>query len=186
MAKKTHTTAVVLIPPAEVWEPIQRIRRAHDRHIKRWMPHITLLYPFRPNDEFAMLGAQFSTVCTGLDPFRVELAEIRCFQHRRESYTLWLAPEPRAVLIELQALLGNMVPDCDDVTRKCHGFTPHLSVGQVHGEKQMCMLKEGIQATWQPIAFTAHEVSLIWRREPPDDVFHIRQRVRLGVEHRGR
>jgi 2'-5' RNA ligase len=182
MAQKTHTTAVVIIPPVEVWEPIQMIRRVHDRHIKRWMPHITLLYPFRPHHQFTELAERFSTRCTDLAPFRIELRETRFFQHRGESYTLWLAAEPSSALIGLQALLASVVPDCDDVTRMRQGFTPHLSVGQVRGANQMAMLRETIQSTWKPIAFTAAEVSLIWRREPPDDVFRVGQRVSLGVE----
>jgi 2'-5' RNA ligase len=141
MDKKTYTTAVVLIPPAELWEPIQVIRRVHDRHIRRWMPHITLLYPFRACEEFAGLAEQFSAVCGDVEPFRVDLVEMRWFQHRPGSYTLWLAPEPREVLVRLQALLGNIVPDCDDVTRHRDGFTPHLSIGQVRGERQMVTLK---------------------------------------------
>ena len=40
--QKTHQSAVVLIPPREVWAPIQAIRREHDRHLRRWMPHVTL------------------------------------------------------------------------------------------------------------------------------------------------
>ena len=47
MPNKTHTTAVVLIPPESVQPPIQAIRSVHDRNFLRWMPHITLLYPFR-------------------------------------------------------------------------------------------------------------------------------------------
>jgi len=46
---KTYTTAVVLIPPEDVWEPIQKLRRVYDRHFDRWMPHLTLLYPFAGN-----------------------------------------------------------------------------------------------------------------------------------------
>jgi hypothetical protein len=46
----------------------------------------------------------------------------------------------------------------------------------------MFALKEALQAAWQPIAFTAHEISLIWRCEPPDDVFRLGQTVRLGAE----
>jgi hypothetical protein len=42
---------LVIIPPEAVWEPIQAIRRRHDRKLRRWMPHITLLYPFRPRSE---------------------------------------------------------------------------------------------------------------------------------------
>jgi 2'-5' RNA ligase len=180
MAKKTHTTAVVLIPPSKIWEPIQAIRQTHDRHIRRWMPHITLLYPFRPRDEFAGLAHRLSAVCAGIEPFCVELMELRFFRHRRESFTLWLAPEPREALIRLQALLGNIAPDCDDVTRNRDGFTPHLSVGQVRGERQMFTLKETLQEAWKPIAFTAHEISLIWRCEPPDDVFRVGRTVRFG------
>ena len=60
------------------------------------------------------------------------------------------------------------------------GFTPHLSVGQVRGEQRMLALQQGLQAAWQPITFTVREVNLIWRGEPPDDVFRIGQTVRLA------
>jgi RNA 2',3'-cyclic 3'-phosphodiesterase len=178
---KTYTTAVVLIPSSEIWGPIQAIRRAHDRHIRRWMPHITLLYPFRPRDEFDSLARRFSTVCEGIEPFCIELAEMRFFRHRRESFTLWLAPEPKEALVRLQAILAGEVPDCDEVTRHGDGFTPHLSVGQVRGEEKLLRLKEVLQAAWQPIAFTVREINLIWRGEPPDDVFRIGQTVALGA-----
>ena len=52
MPNKTHTTAVVLIPPQEIQPPIQVIRQTYDRNYERWMPHITLLYPFAPQQEF--------------------------------------------------------------------------------------------------------------------------------------
>jgi 2'-5' RNA ligase len=182
MARKTHTTAVALIPPTEIWPPIQALRQVHDRHLRRWMPHITLLYPFLPHDEFAGLAERFAAVCAGVEPFRLELAELRVFRHRRESFTLWLAPEPQTQLVQLQALLAGVVPDCDDVVQHEDGFTPHLSVGQVRGERQMLALKAALQAAWQPIAFAAHEVGLIWRREPPDDVFRLGQTVELGVQ----
>jgi RNA 2',3'-cyclic 3'-phosphodiesterase len=181
MGKKTYTTAVVLIPPVDLWEPIQSIRRVHDRHLQRWMPHITLLYPFRVREEFAELGKQFSAVCSNIKPFRIELVEMRFFEHRRDSYTLWLAPEPQAVLVQLQARLGKIVADCDDVIRHRDGFTPHLSVGQVRGERQMLTLQEELQTGWQPMAFRAEAINFIWRRDPPDDVFRIGQRVQLGT-----
>jgi hypothetical protein len=44
----THHTVIAVVPPEQVWGPIQDIRRRHDRqHIRRWMPHVNLLYPFR-------------------------------------------------------------------------------------------------------------------------------------------
>lgn len=179
MVSKTHKTAVVLIPPAQVWPPIQAIRCQHDRHVRRWMPHITLLYPFRSRHEFGGLAERFSAVCQRVEPFRLNLAEMRVFRHRRDSFTLWLAPEPKGVLVSLQALLENIVPDCNDISRHRNGFTPHLSLGQVRGEREMLALKAALQTAWQPIAFIAYEISLIWRGEPPDDVFRVDRTVTL-------
>ncbi len=61
--KKVYTSAVVIIPPQESWEPIQEIRKVYDRNIYRWMPHITLLYPFRPETDYNTLEKKFSEVC---------------------------------------------------------------------------------------------------------------------------
>src|SRR5215475_13374454 len=100
VSKKTHTTAVVLIPPLELWPPIQAIRQAYDRHNLRWvMPHITLLYPFRPREEFAMVAQRFSRHCKQIKPFRIQLREFRVFHQGPESYTLWLAPEPQDAIV---------------------------------------------------------------------------------------
>ena len=52
MTQVTHKTALVVIPPESAWPPIQAIRAEHDRKVGRWMPHITLVYPFLPAGEF--------------------------------------------------------------------------------------------------------------------------------------
>ena len=33
--EKVYTSAVVIIPPMDLWEPIQEIRRKYDRQINR-------------------------------------------------------------------------------------------------------------------------------------------------------
>ena len=45
MGNLTYTTALVVIPPAEVWLPIQALRAKYDAKVRRWMSHITLVYP---------------------------------------------------------------------------------------------------------------------------------------------
>jgi 2'-5' RNA ligase len=179
MPSKTHKTAVVLIPPQEAWSPIQAIRRAHDRNFKRWMPHITLVYPFRPRREFDLLARGFARACEEIVPFEVELATFHWFRHR-SSHTLWLAPEPKEAVVDLQTALWRTVPDCDEVRQHAGGFTPHLSVGQVRGKDALCGLLTELQDAWTPIRFQVCQVSLIWRNDPPDDVFRVGQSVTLG------
>lgn len=178
--RRTHQTAVVLIPPQECWEPIQAIRRAHDRHVRRWMPHVTLLYPFRPREMFDQAAAALLAAAADVEPLEIVLRDFRHFPHGRESHTLWLAPEPADALGHLQAALQPAFPDCDNVSRYSAGFTPHLSVGQVRGAAALEQLTRSLRETWQPLSFTITRVSLIWRSGPPDDVFRVDRHVPLG------
>ena len=180
MNVKTYQTAVVVIPPESCWEQIQIIRRQHDRQVRRWMPHITLLYPFRPRDQFDAVAGELRTTCVVIEPFEARLAKFREFRHGQGSYTLWLAPEPREAFVRLQAALRSAVPDCDDTARHAEGFTPHLSVGQVRGHEVLARLKSELQDHWSPLSFVVSKVSLIWRNPPPDDVFRVGRAVGLG------
>ncbi|HUU82836.1 MAG TPA: 2'-5' RNA ligase family protein [Phycisphaerae bacterium] len=183
MTTKTHQTAVVLIPPGDVWGPVQAIRREHDRQVRRWMPHVTLLYPFRVREQFDEVEAVLREAGRRVEPFEVRLGEFRHFGHGRSKYTLWLAPEPQDAMVRLQAALQSAVPDCDDASRHANGFTPHLSVGQVRGAEAMAELESQLQAAWSErggLSFVAREVSLIWRGAPPDDVFRVDRAIPLG------
>ena len=180
MTVKTHETAVVLIPSEDCWEPIQTIRRAHDRHVRRWMPHVTLLYPYRPRGQFDNVETELRNACRHVDPFEVRLADFRYFHHGRGRYTLWLAPEPYEAMLQLQAVLESTVPDCNDVSRQPAGFTPHLSVGQVRGDDALKTLLAKLQASWKPLLFEADRISLIWRAQPPEDIFRVDRHVQLG------
>ncbi|HOB75483.1 MAG TPA: 2'-5' RNA ligase family protein [Phycisphaerae bacterium] len=179
---KTHQTAIAVVPPEWCWEPIQAIRRVHDRQVRRWMPHINLVYPFRPAEEFDALAGALTRACMEIEPFDVRLAEFRHFRHGPRSFTLWLAPEPAAALARLQAALMSVVPDCDEQVRHPGGFTPHLSVGQVSDAREMERLKTDLQANWRPVSFRIEGVSLIWRGRPPDDVFRVGRVIPLGTK----
>ena len=185
---KTYRTAVVVVPPAVVWEPIQQIRQQYDRHYRRWMPHITLLYPFLPQNVWPNVLDDLYQACRRIQPFEAELSRLALFSHR-SSCTLWLAPSPAKALIDLQTALWQAVPDCDDTRRHKDGFTPHLSVGQAPhvsagqqtGKKPAASLVDELQAGWAPVRFPVREVHLIWRNDPPDDIFRIGETLSLGM-----
>lgn len=177
---KTYQSAVVVVPPARLWPPIQIIRERYDRHVARWMPHITMIYPFRPREAFEGLALQFSRACRDIEPFEIDLAHFHSTEHNFGSYTIWLAPEPDEKLIWLQTMLQGLVPDCDDIIKRYGEFMPHLSVAQAPGKMEALKLKQLLQENWQSLSFTLCEVSFIWRGGPPDDVFRVIKRIGLG------
>jgi poly(A) polymerase len=177
-----HQAAVVLIPPEELWGPIETLRSKHDRHYERWMPHVTLLYPFVPEEHFAEAEALIAEALRGVTPFEVTLSGFSHFEHRG-SVTVWLRPEdqPHGALKSLQAILQAALPQCDEQGSKSeNGFTPHLSVGQL-SRSSPAELRRTLAAwerDWKPLTFEAREVCLISRRG--DVPFEVRRRVQLG------
>jgi 2'-5' RNA ligase len=181
MPSKTHQTAVAIVPPPEVWGPIQAIRERHGRQYGRWPPHVNLLYPFYPPERFDEALPRLFATCTQIVSFDVALAEFRFFRHSLRKATLWLAPEPREELVRLQAALQTACPDCDDLARFATGFTPHLSVGQTGSVEEAQGFQDVWQRTWEPIRFDLSAVVLLRReRETP---FEIGTWIPLAANH---
>lgn len=179
MGAKTVETAVVLIPPRDVWGPIEIVRRRCDRHQARWMPHVSLLYPFRPREEFPEAERLILHACAGSAPFAVTLGEIKVFEPADRSSTVWAAPDPAGPIVELQACLQDAFPDCDDVTRHPDGYTPHLCLGQAYGPKQTQERLAEVRAAWRPVSFQVREISLVARTG--DSPFSVVRSIRLGT-----
>ncbi|MBU8898212.1 DUF504 domain-containing protein [Corallococcus sp. M34] len=179
-ASLTHHTAVVLIPPARVWPPIQALRAKHDAKFERWMPHVTLLYPFVEEQHFDAAEARLRAALQSLQPFEVTLADAGHFDHRA-SRTVWLRPEdsPRGALHELHAALQAVMPARQESTSPGHtGFTPHLSVGQLQKREDVAQAIAQWFRHWRPLSFEVTEVCII--RRVGDAPFEVVRRVPLG------
>ena len=169
MPSKTHTTAVVLIPPETVQPPIQAIRRIHDRNFERWMPHITLLYPFAARRDFAEITLALAKAAQQVPPFSVELTRFDTFRHRR-SCTMFLVPEPEDEIVRLHSVLLRHLPDYDDTAQFAGGFHPHLSIGQFQ-HRSLHTEQQHLQTEWQPIHCEIATLSLIYRSPETDNRF---------------
>ena len=169
MRNKTHTTAVVLIPPESVQPPIQAIRQIHDRNFRRWMPHITLLYPFAERHDFAEVAPALAKAARQVSSFSVELTHFNAFKHRK-SCTMFLVPEPEDEIVRLHSVLLEHLPDYDDTARFAGGFHPHLSVGQFQ-HRSLPSEQQQLQTEWQPIQCEMQAISLIYRSPETDDRF---------------
>jgi 2'-5' RNA ligase len=173
MKNKTHTTAIVVIPPEDLWHPIQSIRRKHDSKVSRWMPHITLIYPFVPESGFGLAAEELAPVCKAIRPFDVELATFGVFNHGKGYHTIWLAPESEGPLGDLHAEVWTAVSWQDAFEPGIGRFEPHLSVGRTRGTVNTVKLLEELQANWTPIRFPVLAVHLVSRGSRPDDAFRI-------------
>ncbi|GEM_PF-718825 len=180
MSEKTHKSALVVLPPAELCAPLQALRERHDRQVGRWMPHINLLYPFVPATRFAAAVQRIAAQLEALQPFELTLDEVCLFHHRGGGHTLWLAPHPAGPLVSLHDRLLRAFPHCDDSARMHGGYRPHLSIGQVQGRGRAEKLREQITADWQPLRFRVDALALIARGDPPQDRFRSVRRLPLG------
>jgi 2'-5' RNA ligase len=182
ITSKTHCSALVMLPPAAVWEPIQAIRRQYDRKIHRWMPHLTLLYPFAPQGAFDVVAPQLAAVCHDSALFDITLTHFAYFSHGRRGATMYLVPEPAEPLQQLQTRLWQVLPAYDDTRRHQHGFTPHLSVGQAPSVNTARQRIVALAEHWQPLTFRVDAIALIWRNAPPDDRFRLAHMIGLGSD----
>ena len=174
---KVFTSAVVIIPPVEIWTPIQQIRKQYDRHVNRWMPHINLLYPFKPERYFDELSLKFEKTISDILSFQITFREIKYFTHGKQRYTIWLAPEPKSSINNLQRRIFDIVPDCDDLNKFRNGYTPHLSLGQIYGHLNKSLNQ--LRGNWGPISFTLKKIAFISREGGKNSKFQVKREIYL-------
>ncbi|WP_374115662.1 RNA repair domain-containing protein [Streptomyces sp. NK15101] len=169
----TNRSALAWLPPAELWPPIQHIRREHDRQIHRWPPHVNVLFGFVPEAEFAQALPLVAAALAETPPFTARLAGIHSFGHRQDA-TVWLDPaaaghEPWARLRESLEL---RFPLCGSRSR---GYTPHLSLGRTPDPHHLARKAEALLA---PMTARVDELVVLSRHG--DEPMRIRARVLLG------
>ncbi len=178
-SRKSVLTAIVLVPPGKLWGPIQAIRSRYDRRYHRWMPHITLIFPFVPELEIPRLLPGLTAALADVVPFRIRLERFRYFRHPSGTATVWLAPVPAEPVGEVQWRLQQVVPWCDDQRRHPEGFTPHLSVGQAMSWEEAERLVAQLQRSWSSLEFHVDHVSIVVRG--PTTPFREAHRLPFGA-----
>ena len=201
--RKVHQSALALLPDAatQLYSSIQATRRTHDKHFKRWPPHINILYPFVPEYEFEAVAQVLHQALSSFAPIEDDctMARVGFFEHYKSSCTAWLAPQtseaaavatitnvggkdlrptPHPGIVELQATCQSAVPHCNDLSSSFGGqFTPHLSLGQFRTKEDVQKFIDSLG--WAGLPFPVRNLYLL-AREGPHDTFSVRFIVPLG------
>lgn len=182
---KSYKSALVIVPECDALDTIEQIRKLHDRRYYRWMPHITMIFPFVAVDGPAETRENTIKIVRDIvyakKQLSISFACFNSFTHSRNSHTLYLRPDSGSE-IALQSLvdqLAKALPDFDDVRRDGH-FSPHLSLGQFRSKQAMQEVEVEYEAL--PCSVTFQAYSMAWvTREGFKDRMKIREHFLLST-----
>ena len=180
MTEVTTALSIILQDPADV-QRVDEIRSKHDRAYPRWMPHINLLFPFVPQDQFADIEARLQPVLEQLEPVEILLDQVSHFKQKKQA-TVHLKPSNPDHQQALQTLYQIVRTTLPEIPVKRDEFNAHLTLAQYKNsetEEQITALQNIFNAN--PIRLRVDRLYILQRSTEDKSVpFHIAKKIPFG------
>ncbi|KAL7785247.1 hypothetical protein V8C37DRAFT_323238 [Trichoderma ceciliae] len=178
--EESHDTALCLIPPPHLWDPVNALRSVNDEKFTKWPPHITLIYPFVKPE--ALPGAaetlcQLDLMPQGDDDISISLQEAGVFSHRRRC-TVFIRPQSAQEQSRLSELRDRIYSFLG--WPKGREYRPHLTVAQSedpHASWHQFLLEKARLLT--PLAWHTHQLAILIRDPVSPDSITASRPMRL-------
>ncbi|EGR52117.1 uncharacterized protein TRIREDRAFT_75105 [Trichoderma reesei QM6a] len=160
----SHDTALCLIPPPQLWDPINTLRSLNDEKFTKWPPHVTLVYPFVTPEA---LPEVIEALCRShLEPqdddISINLEEPGVFSHRRRSKTVFIRPRPGPNVDRLSDLRDRILRFLE--WPKGRDYQPHMTLAQSEDDTtswhQFLMEKARLLT---PVTWRNHQLAIMMR-----------------------
>ena len=158
-------TALVIVLPDELWPRVDAIRSKHDKAFPRWMPHITIAFPFVDIALFAEAACTLKAALGCCGPLDITMSKIGSFAGKREVLYIGTDAESNEGLASLYDCVMGCFPRLRRPGRD--SFTAHATLGQ-WPEPAARQAKAELAlnfADWLPRRFAAPKLQLIAHRE---------------------
>lgn len=176
-----------------VWEQLTQARTdLRDPGLFRWPPHANLLYPFvdprraaaedepdKNNPSSRMdpeILDKLQGACRQMEPFTVRLERLGTFGSAKRG-VLWMYPTSRVTtstlstvndtepLIQLQALLQDAFPFCNDQQKVAGTFHPHMTLSHFVNLDEALQAQAKVETWWDTsLDFRVDEIYLLHRQ----------------------
>lgn len=142
------------MPPPEVRNEInmwRRIFRAYDSMVT---PHITIIYPFVPEDIWDGSRRGIEDQLQNIKPFEIRLRELGTFI--RDESILWLKPEDGGNLKRINSRMHAMFTEY--IAPSVLAYVPHLTIGVFDKTEEMLKARATVQKQLRPLKFTVERL----------------------------
>ena len=180
--QKMHTSTVAIVPPEACWPPIQSARLdLRDKGLFRWPPHINLLYPYVPEEEFIAAAPLLTDALASVGDFDITLDSLGTFGGRSRGvlYLCSTSVAEEQALQSLQRTLQDALPFCSE-QQKQGRFVPHMTISHFRSRDEAEGAKEDLLRSWQPLSFRTADCIHMMRRLGGSGQFERSCTLRLG------